>query len=554
MVFTIENDTPDLSPDKINNLVETLTNLPHDANEAIVNTNFIATSFFKALGFSLQERIPGFRTGRGADAVDYALRNNNEDSNFLHTQSTPHVLVELKGRDINLEYGKGSYKTTLNEGRRQKAGGRRISCRGILTRQQLLTAAVWTKGLPACVPTLLRNGDALQGMKILAGALNPKVRRVKDGLNLLPSALKLLPSKAEALVKQLKRYLLAPKCKSVQWGIITNSKHIQLFRKHGKAIFPATLCLEITTENIGQITNEIKQKIKNTSKALTIAVYNNKGGVGKTTTVINLAGTLARHKKRVLIIDFDPNQSDLTGSLNAQPGEYSLYHCLKDKKNLVALKQTIYSYTKIFKGGITLSFDVIPVDDDLAQANEDKIRNEISSYSLNKKLASLKSEYDYILIDAPPNWRFYSISALYAADVVLIPTKHNNVRSLQNAATAIQQYIPEIQKSRQEKTQGLEWGAIALPIFFNGEKITDAARVNAKNAIAAIIKKAKVERNFDLVPYFFPRFKPGNNTSVFELPSNAHIAYSTFDKIPAVYRSRVAYDYYSQLAKEYFLQ
>ncbi|MEM9510142.1 MAG: ParA family protein [Cyanobacteria bacterium P01_E01_bin.35] len=391
MVFTVERNSPDLSSHEINYLVQTLQDLPDDANEAIVDLNFIATSFFEALGFSDHERVPGFKTGRGHDAVDYALRKNNEDNDFLHTQSSPSILVELKGRDINLEYGKGGYKTT---------------------------------------------------------------------------------------VKQLKRYLLAPNCKSVQWGIITNSKHIQLFRKHGKTIFPATTCLEINPDNIGKITSNIRQKIEHTSKALTVAVYNNKGGVGKTTTAINLAATLTRHKKRVLIIDFDPNQKDLTDSLNAQSGNYKLGECLQNKKSFDDLRQTIYAYTKTFRGGITLSFDVIPVDDKFSEIPEHEIRHEISYYTFRKKLAALKDEYDYILIDAPPNWRFHSYSALYAADVVLIPTKHNNVRSLQNAATTILEYIPEIQQDRQAKTQGLEWGAIALPIFFNGERITDAARVN----------------------------------------------------------------------------
>lgn len=467
MVIALERNSTNLTSDQINYLEQTLRDLPDDANEAIVDLNFIATSFFESLGFSAHERVPSFKTGRGHDAVDYALRKNNEDNDFLHTQSSPSILVELKGRDINLEYGKGSYKNT---------------------------------------------------------------------------------------VKQLKRYLMAPNCKSVHWGIITNSKHIQLFRKHGKTIFPATTCLEINPDNIAKITNDIRQKIEHTSKALTVAVYNNKGGVGKTTTAINLAATLTRHNQKVLVLDFDPNQRDLTDSLNAKSGEYKLGECLKDKKDSDNLKQTIYAYTKKFKGGITLSFDVIPVDDKFSEIPEHKIRQEISSYTLRKKLAPLKSEYDYILIDAPPNWRFHSYSALYAADVVLIPTKHNNIRSLQNAATTILQYIPEIQQDRQAKTQGLEWGAIALPIFFNGEKITPAARVNAKQAIAAIIKQAKTKNRFDLVPYFFPRYKPGNNTTIFELPSNAHIAYSTFEKIPAVYKSKVAYDYYSLLAKEYFLQ
>ena len=197
---------------------------------------------------------------------------------------------------------------------------------------------------------------------------------------------------------------------------------------------------------------------------------------------------------------------------------------------------------------------MIPVDEKLATTGEDNLRNEFSFYSLRRKLETLKFDYDYILIDAPPNWRLFSISAVYAADVVLIPTKHNNVRSLQNAAVSIQQYISESQKTRRERTQGIEWGAIALPIFFNGENITDAARVNAKKAIDGIIIQAKQKYNFDLIPYFYPRYKPGNNKSIFELPHRAHIAYSTFEKIPAAYKNKVAYDYYSQLAKEYFLQ
>ena len=467
MVSAIDRKPDNLTSNTSGNLIYALRSLPDDADEAIVDLNFIAASFFDALGYSSQERIPQFNTGDGQRTVDYALRHNTEDNNFLHTKKDPFLLVELKGRDTDLTYGKRGYKTT---------------------------------------------------------------------------------------VKQLKCYLLGPNCKSVQWGIITNSKHIQLFRKHGKAIFPATPCLKITTDNIVEITSEIRTKIANTAKALTVAVYNNKGGIGKTTTVINLAASLTLRKKKVLVIDFDPNQRDLTDSLNAQPSKHSLYDCLKDKVGAIDLKQTIYSYTKRFKGGIIFSFDVIPVDDTLAQTPEDEIRREISPHSLRKKLKSLKSEYDYILIDAPPNWRFYSISAVYAADVVLIPTRHNDVRSLQNAAVTIEQYIPEIQQDRQQKTQGLEWGAIALPIFFNGEKITDAARVNAKKAIASMIDRAKKDKKIDLIPYFFPRYTRAKNTSIFELPNYAHIAYSTFEKIPAVYKSKVARDYYSQLAKEYFLQ
>ncbi|BAZ45247.1 cobyrinic acid a,c-diamide synthase [Chondrocystis sp. NIES-4102] len=465
MVSIVAEETEFSSSKLAKELKVALEKLPLDAQESIVDNNFIARIFLDALGFSLPERIPEFKTGDGA--VDYALRKNIKDNNFLHDKTNPQVLVEIKGRDINLNSGTPAYK---------------------------------------------------------------------------------------AIVKQIKRYLLAPYCQSAQWGIITNSKHIQLFRKHGKVVYPATPILEITPDNIGDITVKIRSKIEQTSRALTVAIYNNKGGVGKTTTVINLAATLTLHKQKVLVIDFDPNQRDLTDYLNVHVGKYKLYDCLKDKKGLININKVICPYIKTFKNGISLSFDVIPVDEQFTKIDEDKLRSELSFYSLRKKLETLKSDYDYILIDAPPNWRYFSISAVYAADVVLIPTQHNNIGSLKNAATVIGQYIPEIQKARQAKTQGLELGAIALPIFFNGEKITEATKVNAKNAINEIINKACKLYNFDLISYFYPNFLHSKNTSIFELPNLAFIASSCFENIPAVYKSKVAYDYYSQLAKEYFLQ
>jgi len=467
MVYTIDNEINSFTSEPEYYLSQTLKDLPEHANEGIVDNNFIATSFFKALGFNQHERVPSFQTGTNRMKVDYALRKNTASDNFIHTQRNPFILVELKGRDINLEYGSASYKNT---------------------------------------------------------------------------------------VKQIKGYLLGVKCKSVQWGIITNSRHIQLFRKHGKTIFPATTCLKINPDNIEQIVLDIRQKIEQTDKALTVAIYNNKGGVGKTTTVINLAATLTRHNKKVLVLDFDPNQMDLTDSLDAKVGKLGLGDCLRNKKDPGNLKHTIYSYVTRFKGGISLSFDVIPVDESLAQTDEDDIRKELSYYALRSKLAALKSEYDYILIDAPPNWRFYSISAIDSADVVLIPTQHNNIRSLKNAAITVCNHIKEIQQNRQKKSKGLEWGAIALPIFFNGGKITAPARVNARNALAEIINQVKSQSRFDLLPYFFPRYKSGNNTEIFELPHSAYIANCNFNKIPAVYRYKVVYDYYSLLAKEYFLQ
>ncbi|MBE8996015.1 AAA family ATPase [Microcystis aeruginosa] len=438
---------------KVKSLKPYLQHLPQDASEAIVSTNF-APYLISYLGFSTTERIPEYDTG-GGGITDFATRRNLENDIFLQTKSNPFLLIELKGRDINLTENSPSYKATVN---------------------------------------------------------------------------------------QLKRQLLGNNCQAAQWGIITNGSHIQLFRKHGKIIFPATTCIELTPENIDETVALIKTKIDNTPKALTVTVYNNKGGVGKTTTTVNLAAILAFLGKKVLVLDFDFNQRDLTKSiLNINPEDGLLEKALTDRN--IDLKSVIIPYTfKNPKRQIT--FDVVPADPKMADYPDFQYNSQMKIFTLHRKLDLARYEYDYIFIDAAPNWRFPSQLAVYAADVVLLPTKHNNSFSLHNAATAIKEFLPPMQKLKKDGTP------IALPIFFNGEKITQPQLETAQKEINQILKNDK-----NLVHYFYPKYTPASkNSHIHHLPEYAIIASAAFARVPAVYKNRSVYYYYEDLAKEYFLQ
>jgi cellulose biosynthesis protein BcsQ len=340
---------------------------------------------------------------------------------------------------------------------------------------------------------------------------------------------------------QLEKYLLSPKCKTAQWGIITNSLQIQLFRRHGKVVVPATANLKITQDNLSKIIGEIKHKIENTPKALTVCVYNNKGGVGKTTTIVNLAAVLRKHDKKVLLVDFD-SQSDTTRSLKLSPGKFCLSECLINTH--LDLRDAIVPFTAVSRGRTYHLFDVIPSDpkmeDYTDQDNAAKIQRHIAR--LKDLLQPFTNIYDYILIDCPTQWIFFSQSGVYASDAVLIPTQHNGLNSLHNAARVIEKLIPEIQDARNDSAP------IALPIFFNREKITPASLTAANAEIQKIVTE-----NPNLKPYFFPTTPAGVVKEIFQIPAYAHVANAAFSHIPAAFTNRTAHDYYTMLAKEYFL-
>ena len=139
----------------------------------------------------------------------------------------------------------------------------------------------------------------------------------------------------------------------------------------------------------------------------TIAIINHKGGVGKTTSTINIGAGLARKGKKVLLIDIDP-QANLTQSLDITDSTYNIYGALKGEYLLKPLK-------------VSNNLLVIPSTLDLASA-EVEMASMISRETILAKLIKpIKHQYDYILIDCPPSLGLVTINALSASDKILVP-------------------------------------------------------------------------------------------------------------------------------------
>jgi chromosome partitioning protein len=148
--------------------------------------------------------------------------------------------------------------------------------------------------------------------------------------------------------------------------------------------------------------------------ARTIAIANQKGGVGKTTSTANLSAALAEQKHRVLLVDLDP-QGALAVSVGVNP--YALDHTIYD----------VMLNPKIDVAQVVLhpkpSLDLLPANIDLSGA-EVELLNEIGRESiLKEKLAPLQKQYDFILLDCPPSLGLLTINGLTAAGEVLIPTQ-----------------------------------------------------------------------------------------------------------------------------------
>lgn len=189
-----------------------------------------------------------------------------------------------------------------------------------------------------------------------------------------------------------------------------------------------------------------------------IAITNQKGGVGKTTTAINLGASLAANDIRVLLVDSDP-QGNSTSGLNIEkvPEILTVYDILLGG---VPIEDTI---RKTECDGL----EIVPADKNLVAGNLDLVDVPDREYSLRKALQPVRNRYDYILIDCPPALDLLTLNALVAADAVLIPIQCEFF-----ALEGISQLIDTIDKIKEAFSHSLEIEGILLTMYDERTNLT----------------------------------------------------------------------------------